>query len=376
MIICVVGGGHIGTALVCYLKHVDPGNNVRLLTRRPKRFSKRIICNDIEGGFSYAEMPNVISADPAIAAADADMVYICLPHFAVEHAFSQIAPHVAKDAFVGVIPGSGGCELYFDKYFQGKAHLFGFQRVPFTAKLAEYGKEVNLKSWKPCSVVGTMRSSDLDTACALVEACGLKTACAANFLAVSLTPSNPVLHTSRIYELFKGTSRTQLFDSRQNFYVGWTNFASETMLQMDDELHALFDSMPELDMTSVRRLTDHYEAPTVEAMTTKINSIPTFQSVLAPMIPAESDPEKYLVDTSSRMFTEDFPWGLAIIKGYCEIFDISTPKIDEVLSWYADYMELEYYIEGRFEGKDLSTTGIPQNYGIRTPEQVLELYCK
>lgn len=376
MIICVVGGGHIGTALICYLKHANPDSNVRLLTRRPERFSNQIVCNDIEGGFSYEEAPDAISSDPAVAAANANMVYICLPHFAVEHAFLQIAPHVAEDAFIGVIPGSGGCELYFDKCFQGKAHLFGFQRVPFTAKLVEYGKEVNLKSWKPLSVVGTMKSSDLETACTLVESCGLNTSRAANFLAVSLTPSNPVLHTSRIYELFRGTSSTHLFDSKQKFYVGWTNFASETMLQMDDELHALFDSMPELDMTSVRRLTDHYEALTVEGITAKINSIPTFQSVYAPMVPVRSNLEKYKVDTSSRMFTEDFPWGLAIIKGYCEIFGIFTPKIDEVLSWYADYMGLEYYVGGKFKGKDLKSTGIPQNYGIRTTQQVLELYCK
>ncbi len=374
MKVTIVGGGHIGTALACYIKHTHPEYAVRLFTRRPERFANVLTCNDWEGKTSYQVQLDCVSSDASAAAKDANIVFIALPHFAVEKAFADIAPYVAKDAFIGVLPGSGGFEFFFSKYFASDAKLFGFQRVPFTAKLAEYGKEVNLKSWKPCSVVGTLRAADLDSACECIEACGLKTKRADNFLAVSLTPSNPVLHTSRTYEIFGDKPRDYEFAEHLHFYVGWGKKASETLFAVDAELHALFDAIPELNMTSVKPLGEHYESPTVDAMTAKINSIQTFQTVMAPMKPSSEHEGKFVADTSSRLFTEDFPWGLAIIRAYCEIFGTPAPTIDKVLGWYADYMGLEYYVDGKFCGKDLAKTGIPQTHGITKPEQVLELF--
>lgn len=374
MKICIVGGGHISTALACYIKHTFPEYRVSLLTRKPERFAEELTCNDIEGGFSYSVKLDCISNDGAVAAQDAQLVYIALPHFAVEKAFSDVAPYVAEGAFIGVLPGSGGFEFFFEKHFGDRAHLFAFQRVPFTSKLAEYGREVNLKSWKPVNVIAAFRHADLDRACELVEACGLKTEKAANFLAVSLAPSNPILHTSRTYDLFGGRSKEDVFPECLKYYVGWTDHASRVMLGMDAELHALFDKMPEFDMSSVRPLTVHYEAPTIEAMTAKINSIPTFQTVFAPMKPSESGDGSWVADLDSRMFTEDFPWGLCIIRAYCQLFDVPAPTIDEVLGWYADFMGLEYYVDGEFCGRDLASTGIPQRYGITSPAQIIEMY--
>jgi hypothetical protein len=74
------------------------------------------------------------------------------------------------------------------------------------------------------------------------------------------------------------------------------------------------------------------------------------------------------------MFTEDFPWGLAVIRSYFEFFNIKAPTMDKVLGWYADYMGLEWYVEGKFCGKDLIQTGIIQNYDIKTKEELLALY--
>ena len=50
--------------------------------------------------------------------------------------------------------------------------------------------------------------------------------------------------------------------------------------------------------------------------------------------------------------------------------------MDKVLSWYADYMGLDWYVDGQLKGKDLEYTGIPQNYGIRTREELLSYYIQ
>lgn len=374
MNICIVGGGHIGTALVCYIKYTHPEFKVSLYTRKPELFAEEIKCNDIEQQISYYVKPDVISNDAEIAAGDADIVFIALPHFAIEKAFEDIAPYVSTNAFIGVLPGGGGCEFIFNKYFDSNKTLFGFQRVPFTAKLEKYGAEANLKSWKPFSVVGALPSCRIDEACALINACGLKTQKATNYLEVALTPTNPILHTSRTNELFGRYDRDHIFHEKSKFYVGWSDKASTTLFGMDSELHVLLAKITEvtgLNTDAIRPLTEHYESPTIEALTAKINSIPTFQTVFAPMKEVEGG---YIADTTSRMFTEDFPWGLAVIRSYFELFGIAAPTMDKVLGWYADYMDLEWYVDGKFCGKDLNVTGVLGRYGIKSINELIEIY--
>ena len=371
MNVCIVGGGHIGTALVCYIKRVHPEYRVSLYTRTPELFAEEIKCNDIEQQISYYVKPDVISNDAEIAAGNADIVFIALPHFAIEKAFEDIAPYVSANAFIGVLPGGGGGEFIFSKYFDSNKTLFGFQRVPFTAKLEKYGAEANLKSWKPFSVVGTLNPQRIDEACECIEKCGLNTKKASNYLEIALTPTNPILHTSRTYVLFGKHDVNYVYDNKFKFYVGWSDEASETLFGMDKELHNLLDAMEEINTTAIRPLTEHYESPTIAALTAKINSIPTFQTVFAPMREVEGG---YVADTTSRMFTEDFPWGLAVIRSYFELFGIAAPTMDKVLGWYADYMGLEWYVDGKFCGKDLARTGIIQNYGIKTKEELVALY--
>lgn len=373
MNVCIVGGGHIGTALACYIKYFDSNKRVSLYTRRPEKFSKILKCNDIEQKRTYNVELDVISNNPLEAAGNADIVFIALPHFAVEQAFMDISHYVNDDAFIGVLPGGGGCEFFFYKYFKSSVSLFGFQRVPFTAKLVEYGKEVNLKSWKPYSVVGTLRRRE-EEACRRIELCGLCTRKTDNYLAISLTPTNPILHTSRTYEIFGAYDRAHEFELHSKFYVGWTDKASQILFAMDNELHKLLDAISDIDTSAIRPLSEHYEAPTVKALTDKINSIATFQSVFAPMKPSDSKANTFIADTDSRMFTEDFPWGLAIIRSYCEFFNVHAPTMDELLEWYSNYMGLEWYINGKFCGKDLIYTGIPQRYGISTKEELLSFY--
>ncbi len=375
MKVCIVGGGHIGTTLACYVKHTNPSMYISIFTGHPEKFFQRIKCNDWEKKISYEVCPDCVSADPSVASKGADIAFIALPHFAVEKAFQDISPFVSENAFICVLPGGGGCEFYFDKYFTHKQSLCGFQRVPFTAKLEIYGQETNLKSWKPYSVVGTQKRGRIDEACSRIESCGLKTKKAENYLSVALTPTNPILHTSRTYEIFGAYSRDYIFADKCKFYVGWTDEASRTLLAMDSELRELLSHITELDTSAIRPLTEHYEASTVEQMTKKINSIATFQSVYAPLKPLENE-TGFVADTDSRMFTEDFPWGLLIIREYCSFFGTKAPMMDKILSWYARYMGLNWYVDGELVGKDLKNTGIPQRYGINNRRELLIHYLQ
>jgi opine dehydrogenase len=41
-----------------------------------------------------------------------------------------------------------------------------------------------------------------------------------------------------------------------------------------------------------------------------------------------------LLNTGSRFFTEDIPYGLCILKNYGDLLGVKTPKIEEVLRFH------------------------------------------
>ena len=96
MNVCIIGGGHIGTALVCYIKKTHPEYRVSLYTRKPELFTEEIKCNDIEQKISYYVKPDAITNNAEIAAGGADIVFIALPHFAIEKAFADIGAQISR----------------------------------------------------------------------------------------------------------------------------------------------------------------------------------------------------------------------------------------------------------------------------------------
>ena len=64
MNICIVGGGHIGTTLACYIKNYNCKLQVSILTRNPNLFCNPIKCNDWEKGYSYESQIDCIYFTP------------------------------------------------------------------------------------------------------------------------------------------------------------------------------------------------------------------------------------------------------------------------------------------------------------------------
>ena len=290
----------------------------------------------------------------------------------LDKTFDNIAPYVKDGAYIGVIPGFGGCEFYANDRFDKSVTLFGFQRVPYIVRMLEYGKISNLTSRKSQLIIGTIPSSKTNDVCDLIENL-LHVSCisVSSYLSVTLTPSNPILHTARVYDLFCDAYTDTIYAENPKFYAEWTLRASETLLAMDAELQELCHSIEELDLSSVISLKIHYESETPDALTKKMQSIVSLKDMTSPMYPVENG---YKPDLQSRYFIEDFPFGLCIIKGFCEIYRLNTPVIDKVLKWYETFADVEYFVNDKFEGRDLKYTAIPQNFGIMTPEDVVSFY--
>ena len=150
-----------------------------------------------------------------------------------------------------------------------------------------------------------------------------------NYLCITLTPSNPVLHTSRLYTMFR--SFEQPLSDNPLFYADWTDEASDVLLKLDDEVQSICHALDAIDLGSVRSLKDHYESDSARSLTKKLRSIESLSKIHSPM---KQTGDGWGPDFGSRYFTCDFNYGLDILQQFATILRLNTPTIDEVMAWY------------------------------------------
>lgn len=115
------------------------------------------------------------------------------------------------------------------------------------------------------------------------------------------------------------------------FYEGRNDESSRLLLTCDDEVQNICRALPEFELNYVKSLREHYESPTISAMTRKISSIPSFKGLKTPTVQVEGG---VIPDLHSRYFTADFSYGLTIIKQVADLAGIKTPNIEATLDWY------------------------------------------
>lgn len=371
--VCILGGGNIGTLLMADLSQND-NISIRLLTTKPNEWNNYIDVYDSDDILKFTGHIDIISDRPQDVILDADIILSTLPSHVFPDVLRKIKMFIKPDAWIGMMPGSGGNEFYLRELVHNGCTLFGFQRVHGISRLKVYGKSVYDLGRKTelyiASIPSKMASIVADTMESMLS---IKCYSLENYLSVTLTPSNPILHTSRLYSLFHDYDGSFIWESEPYFYSDWTDEASEILISCDEELQRFCAMIKEIDLAAVKSLKVHYESNTSAEMTKKIRSIKAFKGIKAPMIEKENG---YIPDFNSRYFKEDFPYGLCIIKSFCDIAKIDTPMINQILKWFQVKNNVNYFIQDKFEGKDLNELPIPQNFGLKCLEDIVEFYTQ
>jgi hypothetical protein len=81
---------------------------------------------------------------------------------------------------------------------------------------------------------------------------------------------------------------------------------------------------------SIATVLDYYESTDAVSLAKKLRSIEAFKGILSPMKQVEGG---YIPDFQSRYFTEDFPYGLAIVHRLTHEKGVPSPTIDMVYDW-------------------------------------------
>lgn len=368
MNILVVGGGNIGSYLVSVLSE-NSDNKVTLYTSKPELFNDRF--EIIEESNGNARMSGVFKStnDLKEASCDADLVLITLPTFMAKGFLTELSKYVKDGCNIGFTPGFGGKEFLM-KLFEGKnCTFFGTQRVPAIIRVKEYGKSVIIKEvGETVSLASIPHDKSVELSKMMNGLLGTPFRALDNYITITLTPSNPAMHPSRCYELFR---EQKYFDKDPLFYEEWGDYASECLIKIDDEIGTLYEKLSGINYDHVETIKNRFKIENPAELTEKIRFKPGFKGIGSPVKKVE---DKYMVDFDSRYFGEDLPYGLCLLKAFGDILHVELPLITEIINWYEKETGVEYIKEGKLQGKDCTELLIPQNYGINNREGLLLFY--
>ena len=357
MKVTIVGGGNIGTQFAVHC--AEKGHDVFMYTSRPELFSDTLKIVDENGRTTKEGVIRLATYDPAKAFPEAEWIMITMPPNVISSVSEDIYTFASDKAVIGVVPGNGGCECAFKRLIERGNTFFGIERVPAIARLVKKGEIVQSTGYRNELHISALPCEAANSCCDLIESVfDMPCKVIPNYMNLTLTPSNPILHTTRLYSLFKDYKDGKYYDNVPLFYEEWDDYSSELLMECDFEVQKICKALPELELKHVKSLRDHYESYTVAEMTKKISSIDSFKGLPSPVIRSK---EGFIPDLHSRYFTADFSFGLAVIQQVAIMANVKTPVIDSMKAWYNSI---------KVEEKEISY----EMYGITNKKQLLEFY--
>lgn len=370
--ITVIGGGNVGTLISAQFS--NKGHQVTLYTRNTTKWHNELIVFDNDSNTKITSYLYKITDNLSESVKDSELIIVTLPAFALQNLLAKLIKENISDKILCFYPGTGGGEILAQTLLDNNVVICGVQRICSVARLDEYGHLVHTTGKRKKIYVGCIPKSEGGRVCKILgDIFDIETELLPNYLNVTLTPSNPILHTSRLYSIFKDYNSKKAYDAPPLFYEEWNNESSEILIKCDNELHNIISKLDEIDLSHIKPLLEHYESHDAISLTNKIKSIRGFKGLKTPSV---FENGRYAPDLNSRYFTADFPYGLMIIKAFGIIANTKTPMIDELLRWYQSLIGKNYIDELGNLAIDSKELTLPQNYGIDSIEKVKKIYLK
>ena len=360
--IAIIGAGNMGSILAVKFSRE---NDVYLYTNMPNdlpKYHKDMKVFSEDDNETYSGNIKLISDNLEECVKDAEYIFVTFPSFLFGQFSKELIPVVHKGQHLVFIPGSGGAEFHFKSVLDKGCTITGLQRVHCVARIIEMGVLTKESGKKKILNVASIPSSFNKEACETInDLFKIDVHPLDNYLNITFINSNPTLHTSRLYSIFKEYPSKKEYDSLPLFYEGWDMDSANLLSDMDDELTSMFKITEKygLPIKDIMPIVKYYDGKTPEDMMNKIKSIKGFKGLTTPAV---SNPNgTYSPDLKSRYFTADFPYGLDILVSFAEMLNIPHPNMKKVSEWY-------HCISG-----DTNRFRI-QDFNITTIDQLMNLY--
>lgn len=395
----VCGGGSSAHTIIPLLK--ESIFDVSILTTRPKCWHNKteLEWHDPSGKVMgrFSNELKKASKYPIELIPQADYIVFCMPVHKYRICLNEISPFIAKNktVFVGTLYGQAGFNWMVDEikrqHSLDNVVTFAFGLLPWICRIIEYGhigvtfggKTVNYAACYPKSYFGQLNEE-------LFEHIGYRwfgkghTEQSDNFISLTLSVDNQIIHPSRCYSLNKvyGNSWNRREDVPM-FYRDYDDYSAGMLKKLDDDYSKIRNAIKRLfpdkrfphmlDYLSLEHFS--YNSTSVNIKDSFVNS-PTLTSIGTPV--RQNSEGKWELDTDCRFFMDDIYYGVMIAKWIAELLSLDVPAIEEILRW-AEQMRGERFLshEGNLmvDSNDLNVpykTGLPGVYGKRTIYDIVD----
>lgn len=358
--ICICGGGALGHVIAGMLS--NRGFVVNVLTNKPTLWNTSVKVNTIDNKVIEGCLA-LVSSEPSDVIPQSDIVLLCLPGFLIYDELLKVEKHLTHGALVGSVVSSTGFFIMAKSVLKERFGLFGFQRVPYIARVNTYGESAFLLGYKKSLKVALLHVlSPNDFLIDLEKMFETPVTLLKHVLECTLTNSNPILHPARLYALFSKWDPSISYKKEIFFYEDWDIESSEILIGCDNEFQMIISKLP-VDISEMPPLLEYYDSYDSLSLTRKLASIEAFKGIRVPMILTA---DGYIPDFANRYFTEDIPYGLVLLKYIASIVKIPTPYIDNIIDWSQRVMNLDLLREEKLIGKDVSSITCLKENVIKT----------
>lgn len=236
MNITIVGAGNMGLCMLGFVS--SQGHNATLYTGSDKLVNRTLVLKNTEKSCEKVISDFQITSSKIEAFEKCDIVFCTYPAFLRKKFIQDIEEVINPGSIICFVPGYGGAEYLCSRIIERGVKICGFQRVPYVARFdIENDKVVaNILSEKKQIYVAAIPEKSTDTVAKTIEkVLQIPTIPLQEYLAVTLSPSNPLLHISGVYNVFAGKNRNTTFPHELKFYEEWNDSTSEFLMEYDDE---------------------------------------------------------------------------------------------------------------------------------------------
>jgi hypothetical protein len=352
--VVVVGGGRTGHAFCALLKG-RAGAHVTWFTNKARQIAasmpaEGIAAYSLNNGLVEYGAPDVVTDDPAIAMADAQLVLLAIPAHARPPVLGKLADAIGeREIAFCASPGTGAFDCLAESILPKSDNIvvLGLRNVPYNAYNEVVGRSVEVGSPRAVLKVAVSKyhgTSGVGRALQTLQQLfspasivGLE-----DFLEITLAPGNPIVHGAGLYGLIGPYSQWdgRPFPEAFGWWANLSELSAYFIQRADEELAALRRAVASrrgLQFGRTTRLHDDIVSSFGSNITDPRTLLTTFRTnrAYAGRIPFKYDGGVggYVLNLESRPIQEDVSYGLEIYLEAGRRLSVDLPLITEIYRW-------------------------------------------
>lgn len=382
--VTLVGGGSSAHVLIPLL--ASAGHIVSLYSKRAHLWQRDVSVqlqqHDGVIDATYYGTLHQVSENPQEIIPESDVIILCMPVCQYRTALHEIGGFIPNRSgvFVGTVYGQAGFDWMMEEvksdFGLDKISYFAIGLIPWICRTIAYGstgvtfgcKAVNAVAVYPACQFQWLNEHLLIDVCERWFGKGAFVLCP-EFLSISLSVDNQIIHPARCYALYKKTGG--YWKNKEDipyFYRDFDDESADVLKALDDDYTliraAIMRRYPTRDWKYMLSYLD-LERFSYSSCNTDIKQSFVTSSTLRTIKPPVVWDEELVcwkIDTHHRFFGDDIRYGLCITKWLAERLGLATPTIDRILTWAGTLCGDTYLSDVHLHVQE--NNRIPYNFGM------------